>query len=397
MPKNKKIIKAKKPVVKKSILTKKIGAKKPIIKKTIKTKNISKKPLVKNPVAKKSTKKNAVKSKIITKKIIIKKPVKSNVKAVLKSSKNNIKEVKKNTPKTSKKTDKKQTIAIKKIKKQTDKKVKIKESKTTKSSGKSLAKRILAKKSEKKKEEIKAPEKKEIFYRSSTNRRGEAGKSQFKIGDHAIYPSHGLGKIIEIEKTKILGQEFSCYLMYFEKEKLMIKIPTSSAERIGLRHPISKPQMDEVFVTLRSGVKKLKGMWSRRAQEYETKINSGDIMLLAEVLRDLTRDIDDSERSYSERIIYETAIHRLASEYSIIYDSDFEEAKDKIINTAKDKLNSEPRSNQKDEFDDFDLDGEENEEEESEEEEDEEYGDEEDDYDFDDDDDEKPKKKKKKK
>jgi len=183
--------------------------------------------------------------------------------------------------------------------------------------------------------------------------------------------------------------------MYFEKEKLTIKIPTSSADKIGLRHLVSKSQMDEVFVILRSGVKKLKGMWSRRAQEYETKINSGDITLLAEVLRDLTRDIEDGERSYSERIIYETAIYRLACEYSVIYGTEFEEAKEKVTLTAKDKLNSEGKITQKDEFDDFDADvksdlDEDEDEEESEDEDEDEDG-EDDDYD-DDDDDDKPRK-----
>lgn len=195
-------------------------------------------------------------------------------------------------------------------------------------------------------------------------------KVTFKVDDYVIYPSHGVGKIIEIEKTKVLGQDLSCYLMLFEKEKLVIKIPTDSAEKIGLRHLVSKPQMDEVFSTLRSGIKKLKGMWSRRAQEYETKINSGDIMLLAEVLRDLTRDIEDGERSYSERIIYETAVHRLAAEYSVIYGIEFEEAKEKIISTAKDKLGIEGKIIQKDEFDEFDYDDE-NDSDEDEEEEDE--------------------------
>jgi CarD family transcriptional regulator len=229
----------------------------------------------------------------------------------------------------------------------------------------------------------------------------EGSKINFKVGDFAIYPSHGVGKIVGIEKTIIGGHEVSCYLMHFEREKLTIKIPVSSAKKIGLRHPISKQEMDEVFVILRSGIKKLKGMWSRRAQEYETKINSGDIILLAEVIRDLTRDIEDADRSYSERIIYETAIHRLASEYSAIYKIDFEEAKEKIITTAKDKLTGEPRSNQKDDFDDFDDfddvkskgDGEEEDEESEDEDEEEE---DEDDFDFDDEDDDAPKRKRKK-
>ena len=160
--------------------------------------------------------------------------------------------------------------------------------------------------------------------------------------------------------------------------------------------------MNEVFSILRSGVKKMKGMWSRRAQEYETKINSGDIIMLAEVLRDLTRDIEDSERSYSERIIYETAIFRLACEYSAIYGVTFEIAKDKVTITAKDKLESVSKSSAKDDdFDDFDK-IKKSEDPEEEEEEDEEEEEEEDDFNYEynedddfDDDDEKPRKKKK--
>lgn len=168
--------------------------------------------------------------------------------------------------------------------------------------------------------------------------RKSAAKVKFKINDYAVYPSHGVGKIVDIEKVDMLGQSTSCYLMHFEKERLTVRIPVASANRVGLRHLVSQSQMEEVFLIIRSGIKKLKGMWSRRAQEYETKINSGDIMLLAEVLRDLARDIEDGERSYSERIIYETAVYRLASEYAIIHSVDYETAKDKIVTTAKDKV-----------------------------------------------------------
>ncbi len=341
---------------------------------------------VKKPVAKKPSPKKPVK-KLPTKKQkpvkVAKKPIK---KIVAKETK--IKPVK--TVKKTNNSSKKQTP----IKKPSSKK------ETSKQSS-ALAKSIIANNNKKVVEEV-VPEKKSdsiqkiILTRKNENR----NKVVFKVGDHAVYPSHGIGKIVGIEKTAVLGQDFSCYLMYFEKEKLTIKIPMNSTDKIGLRHLISKSQMDEVFVILRSGVKKLKGMWSRRAQEYETKINSGDIMLLAEVLRDLTRDIEDGERSYSERIIYETAIYRLASEYSVIYGIEFEEAKEKVTLTAKDKLNSEGRINQKDDFDDFDSDLEksdldEDEDDEESEDEDDEDGDEDDDDDYeddDDDDDDKPRK-----
>lgn len=373
--------------IKKIIATKKSAKnQKPKIIKKIPAKKLPEKKRKSQPKKIKVQKKPVAKK--IIKKISTKKPQKTPVKKTVKIIK---KELSKKSLKIAEKA-------------KADKKAAAKEIKKSAATRKTLAKSILAKNSskekniEKKAETTKAPEKKNdalqkaIIVRKSEGR----NKPNFKIGDHAVYPSHGIGKIIDIEKTSILGQDFSCYLMYFEKEKLTIKIPMNSAEKIGLRHLISKAQMDEVFVILRSGVKKLKGMWSRRAQEYETKINSGDIILLAEVLRDLTRDIEDGERSYSERIIYETAIHRLANEYSVIYGIDFEKAKEKVIITAKDKLNSDGRIAQKDEFDEFEIDSptseldedEEAEEEEEDEEEEDDYGD--------DDDDETPRKKRKK-
>jgi CarD family transcriptional regulator len=391
----KKIVKKEvKKAVKKPIKTSAIK-KKASVKKTIKkiVKKTVKKPAAK--IIKKATpqKKVAIKAK----KVALKK-----VKAIKKPAKKISKK-----PVFKKKTSKIQPKKVIKAKKEIAKKAtkvktlpKIKEKDLAKGKqGTMLAKSILAKTGDKKVEVEKPVERKNdapqkaIFTKKLENR----FKATFKTDDYAVYPSHGIGKIVDIEKTLVLGQDLSCYLMYFEKEKLTIKIPMNSAEKIGLRHLISKSQMDEVFTILRSGVKKLKGMWSRRAQEYETKINSGDIMLLAEVLRDLTRDIEDGERSYSERIIYETAINRLASEYSAIYGIDFEEAKDKVTLTAKDKLNSEGKVIQKDEFDEFEIDDierDEDEEEEDEESEDEEDEDSDDDYD-DDDDDDKPKKRKK--
>lgn len=220
----------------------------------------------------------------------------------------------------------------------------------------------------------------------------KAVKNLFKAGEYVVYPSHGIGKVLEVETLKVLGVDFSCYIMFFEKEKLTIKIPVQNAAKVNLRPLVSKAQMDEVFSILRSGVKKLKGMWSRRAQEYESKINSGDIILLAEVLRDLTRDIEDGDRSYSERIIYETAVARLAAEYAAIYNVDFEEAKGKVVITAKDKLGSEEKPTRKNE--DFDYDGEEEIEEEEDEDEDDEE-DEEEDEDEDEDEDDRPRKKRK--
>lgn len=374
------------------------------------------KKVVKNKpakIVKKTAPKKAVKAVKKPVKKIVKKPVKKvAAKKVVKVAK---KPAKKIVAKPVKKVAVKAVKTVKKEIKKTGKSAKAKDQKykykalDDKTSAKIIAK---AKTASKIKPEVeKVPEKKSeaqknliIVKKLSESR----NKITFKSGDFAVYPSHGVGKIADIERTMVLGQDFSCYLMYFEKEKLTIKIPVNSSEKIGLRHLVSKSLMEEVFSILRSGVKKLKGMWSRRAQEYETKINSGDIMLLAEVLRDLTRDIEDGDRSYSERIIYETAVHRLAAEYAVIYGIDFEEAKDKIISTAKDKLGIEGKINQKDEFDEFDYKSEKSDDDEDDDENDEEEEEEDDfdygggggsddDYDDDDDDDDRPKKKKRKK
>jgi len=253
----------------------------------------------------------------------------------------------------------------KETKKKLPKKTTTKASKTKKvvpkikKRSKNLAKEILARKpvaqiDETPEQEIKKEEKVDILQKIIIAKKTEnENKVSFKVGDYAVYPSHGIGKVISIEVVEIAGEKHSCYLIYFDREKLTIKTPVKSVDKIGVRHIISKKEMEEVFVILRSGVKKLKGMWSRRAQEYETKINSGDITLLAEVLRDLTRDIEDADRSYSERIIYETAIARLASEYAAIHGIDFEKAQDKVILTAKDKIESDARLSKRDD-DDFD-------------------------------------------
>ncbi len=390
----------------KKVAANKKAVSKPVKKVTAKIKKPLKKVAIKTPkkvvkkivskAIKKTTKKAEVKNKKVQKIITKISKIKSTKKVELKSKK----PTKIAPPKINKKIKSEKKLVAKKISKKLLKENQLKEL-NVQTSAKIIAK---AKKNiHETKNKIAEPKPVEVAEKKNDSQKNaiivkklldSRHKITFKVNDYSVYPSHGVGKIIDIEKTSVLGQDLSCYLMHFEKEKLIIKIPVSSAEKIGLRHLVSKSQMDEVFSTLRSGIKKLKGMWSRRAQEYETKINSGDIMLLAEVLRDLTRDIEDGERSYSERIIYETAVHRLAAEYSVIYGSDFEEAKEKIISTAKDKLGIEGKITQKDEFDEFDYDAEEADAEEDEEEEEEE--DEDDDY-GDDDDDDKPKKRKKKK
>ena len=354
----------------------------------------------------KITKKTKITKISIAPKKNVKKTVESDNKAKAKS---NIKAAHKVESKIKKPLVKKQDLK-KNSKKQTPKQAKTKIKALAKPE--SSQPKLLSKnsKNNKKTSENKKPkaekiiETKEKNKKNSKNSQNNLTNISFGINSFVVYPSHGVGKIINIEENIIANQKINCYHIFFDKEKLSIKIPVKNSDKFGIRPLSSKSKMEEVLSILRSGVKKMKGMWSRRAQEYETKINSGDIIMLAEVLRDLTRDIDDSERSYSERIIYETAIFRLACEYSAIYNINFEDAKEKIIITAKDKLESDKKTSTKDDgFDDFDNvkiikkddeDDEEEDEEEEEEEDDFNYEYNEDDN-FDDEDDDTPKKRKK--
>jgi len=161
----------------------------------------------------------------------------------------------------------------------------------------------------------------------------------FKEGDHCVYKTHGVGKITRIESIKIGNYDNTCYIIFFEREKLTVSVPVTQTIGNYLRKISCKEEIENALEILRNGSKKIKGMWSRRAKEYEEKINSGDILLIAEVLRDLTRDIEDADRSFSERMIYETAIYRLASEYRIIHKTSLDEATRIILEISKEKIN----------------------------------------------------------
>lgn len=177
-------------------------------------------------------------------------------------------------------------------------------------------------------------------------------KLSFKNGNYVVYPSHGVGRVVEVKEDTIVGRKIKTITVLFEKENMKLTIPYQKADKVNLRHLIDIDQMDEIFNILQSGTKKQKGMWSRRAQEYENKVNSGDIKLLAEVLRDLTRDISDADRSYSERLIYESALDRLSTEYALIKNISFDEAREEVISKAKNKMISLGGADIDDDFDD---------------------------------------------
>lgn len=140
----------------------------------------------------------------------------------------------------------------------------------------------------------------------------------FKSGDPVVYPAHGVGTIEGVETHTIAGMEVSLYSIAFDKDRMRLKIPVQKAEESGLRKLCSKDHLKDALTTLQGKAKAKRAMWSRRAQEYETKINSGDPVSIAEVLRDLRRPKDDTEQSYSERQIYQSALQRLAREVAAI-------------------------------------------------------------------------------
>lgn len=149
----------------------------------------------------------------------------------------------------------------------------------------------------------------------------------FAVGDAVVYPSHGVGKITGEELQVIGGVEMKLYIIVFDKDKMTLRVPKNRAEKAGLRHLSTSNDFVSALKALEGKARIAKGMWSKRAQEYELKINSGNIVAIAEVLRDLHPNVEDPNRSYSERVIYEAAMERLANEFSASNNTmDFETA-----------------------------------------------------------------------
>lgn len=143
-------------------------------------------------------------------------------------------------------------------------------------------------------------------------------KHDFRSGDYVVYPTHGVGKIEAIERQSIAGIDLELIVIRFEKEKMTLRVPIEKAKVAGLRKLSSHQQMDIALATLKGRSRISRAMWSRRAQEYEAKINSGDPVSIAEVVRDLHRNAGQSDQSYSERQIYEAALERLARELAAV-------------------------------------------------------------------------------
>jgi len=157
----------------------------------------------------------------------------------------------------------------------------------------------------------------------------------FSVGDYVVYPKHGVGRVIELQSEEIAGMQLELYVLRFEKERMTLRVPVNKVEAIGMRKLSSDKTLREALETLKGKPRVKRTMWSRRAQEYEGKINSGDLVSIAEVTRDLFRADDQPEQSYSERQIFEAASSRLARELAAMEKTDEPTALAKILDVLR--------------------------------------------------------------
>ncbi len=162
-----------------------------------------------------------------------------------------------------------------------------------------------------------------------------ADKLMFNTGDFVVYPTHGVGKVLGVEDQEIAGLNLKLFVISFEHERMTLRVPVEKATDSGLRKLSSKKVMEGALTTLKGRARVKRTMWSRRAQEYEAKINSGDPVSIAEVVRDLHRRADQPDQSFSERQIYEQALERLASEVAAVEKIDMEKAQLKLEKLLK--------------------------------------------------------------
>ena len=147
-------------------------------------------------------------------------------------------------------------------------------------------------------------------------------KLDFRPNEFVVYPAHGVGQIVSVEEQEIAGTSLELFVVAFEKDKMTLRVPTHKATEIGMRALSSPDVIAKAMKTLKGKAKVKRAMWSRRAQEYEQKINSGDLIAIAEVVRDLHRTDDQREQSYSERQLYEAALERLTREVAAVSNGD---------------------------------------------------------------------------
>ncbi|MCV6546802.1 MAG: CarD family transcriptional regulator [Cohaesibacter sp.] len=140
----------------------------------------------------------------------------------------------------------------------------------------------------------------------------------FKINEFIVYPAHGVGQITNIEEQEVAGLSLELFVINFEQDKMTLRVPTGKIESVGMRKLSDEETVEKALTTVTGRARIKRTMWSRRAQEYEAKINSGDLQSIAEVVRDLYRSETQPEQSYSERQLYEAALDRMAREVAAV-------------------------------------------------------------------------------
>jgi CarD family transcriptional regulator len=166
--------------------------------------------------------------------------------------------------------------------------------------------------------------------KTAKNAKDAKNNVPFSAGDFVVYPAHGVGKVTSIESQTIVGQKVELFVISFERDRMTLRVPIGKVENSGLRKLSTRKVMEAAMTTLKGRARVKRAMWSRRAQEYEAKINSGDPVSIAEVVRDLHRGESQPEQSYSERQIYEQALERLAYEVAAVEKIKPEEATAKL-------------------------------------------------------------------
>ena len=145
-----------------------------------------------------------------------------------------------------------------------------------------------------------------------------SGRHGFKTGEFIVYPAHGVGQIVSIDEQEVAGHKLELFVIDFQKDKMRLKVPVAKAASIGMRKLSETDYVDRALKVVQGRARIKRTMWSRRAQEYDAKINSGDLISISEVVRDLYRAENQPEQSYSERQLYEAALDRMAREIAAV-------------------------------------------------------------------------------
>jgi len=164
-------------------------------------------------------------------------------------------------------------------------------------------------------------------------------RSDFKTGERIVYPAHGVGEIVGLEEQEVAGIKLELFVIAFEKDKMKLRVPVAKANAVGMRKLSDATVVKKALETIGGRARVKRTMWSRRAQEYEAKINSGDLIAISEVVRDLYRSDAQPEQSYSERQLYEAALDRMSREIAAVSEISETEA----IRQIEQNLNKSPR------------------------------------------------------